>query len=116
MELGFNDQFGVESGEERLGLRPLGWSELCARVAAAQDLRREVLSAGTGADGSGASFHRPAARLLQDIVHSTENGKSEDPVNHYLSGIGKGDGATARHTPNVAAQMSPSSPSQREKP
>ena len=116
MELGFNDQFGVESGEEQRGLRPLGWSELCARVAAAQDLRREILNAGTCVDGGGASFHRPAARLLQDIVHSTENGTYEDPVNLYLSGIGKGGGATARHVPNAAAQMSPSSPSPREKP
>ncbi|WP_408589260.1 hypothetical protein [Novosphingobium sp.] len=76
MEMGFDDSQPVEAAETAGRLRPLGWRELCARLAAAQDLRREGLFAAdatlAGAPGrtsvqtfgTGGSFHHPAAMLL----------------------------------------------------
>jgi hypothetical protein len=66
MDMGFIDSQpigGHDSGEK---LRPLGWSELCARLSTAQAARRVL---GQGYDGtvasperlSGGSFHYPSA-------------------------------------------------------
>ncbi|MCW1382343.1 hypothetical protein OLX02_05865 [Novosphingobium sp. KCTC 2891] len=119
MDMGFTDLWGIDLDEARRDLRPLGWSELCARLAAAQDLRRAVsaqrLAAAPGG-GRGASFHRSAARLLQAAVNPAENAEYEDRINLYHSGIGKGGGRTFMNTPNSVSRPSPVSLSRREKP
>ena len=83
MEMEFTDSRPLEPGDSGQGLRPLGWSELCARLRAAHDMRRVLggpvqglaqLSRGhtnqpSGQhDGHGCSFHHPAAVLLQTIT------------------------------------------------
>ncbi|BEV02327.1 hypothetical protein [Novosphingobium olei] len=119
MDLGFNDVWGGDSPTDAQGLRPLAWSDLCARLVAAQDLRREVQAlAGvpmvTG--GAPASFHRPAAQLLRDIVIPPGTTDREEGVNLSPSGNGKDDDGTPwSHT--VTSRKSPTdSPSRREKP
>lgn len=85
MEMGFHDCRPPEAGESTQELRPLGWRELCARLAAAQDLRR-ILSDGDDrphAQGA-ASFHLPAARLL---VSGTPGDFQSDTQHHDESGV-----------------------------
>jgi hypothetical protein len=78
-------------------LRPLGWHELCARLVAAQDLRKAVKQALPGSTTlqGGASFHGLAARLL------TGGENVETPVNPTRSTNGKAEGGTlpAKQTP-----------------
>ena len=90
MDMGFSDSRSFDASDVAPGLRPLGWSELCARLVAAQDLRRhQAGSAGRVAAGAGAlapagSFHRLAARMLeqhvaaQDFVNSTSSVYGKD--------------------------------------
>lgn len=65
-------------------LRAIGWTELCARLVAAQDLRRAF---GAGTDrrvtAAAGSFHLAAARAL-----ARQRG-GEGPVNPNPSGDGK---------------------------
>lgn len=79
MDMSFNDfsAFGTldDPGESAAALRPLGWSELCARLIAARDLRRDqaVRSVQTSDSGKAhgrlsGSFHRGAAGLMQHRV------------------------------------------------
>ncbi len=103
MEMGFNDirppgdSCLVESGGQGESLRPLGWHELCARLIAAQDLRKAVKPAlpDSAVLHGGASFHVLAARLLA----TGEN--AEMPVNPTRSTNGKAEGGTlpAKQTP-----------------
>lgn len=65
MEMGFNDLRPADTGDSGQELRPLGWRELCARLAAAQDLRRILVEhPDQSQPAGGASFHQSAARLL----------------------------------------------------
>ena len=119
MDLGFNDVWGGEVAADAQRLKPLAWADLCARLVAAQDLRREVgfkpetLPIG---DDAKASFHQPAAQLLRDIATGTQTSIREEVVNLYPSGNGKDDDGTPwSHT--VTSRKSPTdSPSRREKP
>jgi hypothetical protein len=69
MDMGFIDSqpFGARDSDK--ALRPIGWSELCARLSAAQAARR-VLGKEYGADVarpdglSGGSFHYPSAIMM----------------------------------------------------
>jgi len=73
MDMEFTTSRAFDANDSAPGLRPLGWSELCARLAAAQDLRRTGLP-GVGAFGDTVdranarwgSFHHPAAMMLLD--------------------------------------------------
>jgi hypothetical protein len=79
MDMGFSDSRAFDPGDAALALRPLGWSELCARLVAAQDLRRHQAGRiGQGAAGASApagSFHGAAARMLEQ----------HDPVEGFVN-------------------------------
>jgi hypothetical protein len=76
MDMSFNDPGGFATGDAALGLRPLTWDGLCARIAAAQELRRALTSwsglaetghrvAATGdAVNASGSFHRQTATFI----------------------------------------------------
>ncbi len=91
MDMGFSDSqpFGVRDPGE--GLRPFGWSELCARLSAAQAARR-VLGQKHGADHPGSdgtlvgSFHYPSAIKMLQISSGDES-----TVNLFSSVNGKDD-------------------------
>lgn len=113
MEMGFIDPNWHESGGAVVatpeGLRPLGWRELCARLAAVRDFRDAVAAEpGAGSpccttDRSGASFHRSAAMLLADPGHGGHI------VNPMSSANGKGGGGKRRFAP-VDASTGPDAP------
>lgn len=85
MELAFRTSRTVDSVDSAQDLRAIGWTELCARLVAAQDLRRAFDNRAVGGMGPVAgSFHRGAARAL---ARQREN---ERPVNPNPSGDGKG--------------------------
>lgn len=69
-----------DAADDKGCIRPLDWRALCARLAAAQDLRDAIIeSQGQSADSYPASFHRPAARLLAARQHRNSS------VNHFYS-------------------------------
>ncbi len=119
MDLGFLDVWGGES-DERRGLRPLGWSELCARLVAAQDLRRAVRPpVAPPASRPGvevASFHRPAARMLLDVASMGGDAGSERPVNYLHSEIGKADSGKPDSIQEAPRLIPSERPTRREKP
>ncbi|WP_225207423.1 hypothetical protein [Novosphingobium huizhouense] len=119
MDLGFNDVWGGEAAVDAQRLRPLAWADLCARLVAAQDLRREMQPERDrpALDAAApASFHRPAAQLLRDIAIPAATAIRERSVNLSPSGNGKDDGGTPwSHT--VTGRTPPTDrPSRREKP
>lgn len=74
MDMGFTDSRSFDpgqrdAGEAGQGLHPLGWGELCARLVAAQDLRRAQaeMAPATREAGPG-SFHTMAARMLDSLL------------------------------------------------
>ena len=85
MDMAFPESFAFDSRQGDLAMRPLGWSELCARLMAAQQLRR--LQSGACHRSSGTSealapvgsFHRVAANMLdrsespKDFINSTSS-------------------------------------------
>lgn len=77
--------FDTASGEQTL--RPLGWSELCARLVAAQDLRRDQRRASfVLPDVAGThvgSFHPVTALMLESV------GWHEEVINPDVSSYGK---------------------------
>jgi hypothetical protein len=88
MNMAFSDSRPIEGGDVASALRPLAWGELCARLAAAQDLRRHQAVAGrrggVGGDAPAGSFHSGAARMLaqhdraQDFVNLTSSINRKD--------------------------------------
>lgn len=116
MEMRFSDSRPATSGDSSRRLRPLGWSELCARLVAAHDTRG-VLAGGTaaalahdrrsdsgaGAPGSeGGSFHDSAAALLRYVEMDAEGA-----VNLAYSMNGNDAAGTEGAVPNVAPQRRP---------
>jgi hypothetical protein len=83
MDMAFSDSLAFDTQGALAAPRPLGWSELCARLVAAQDLRRHQaaaivrVTAGVGDAAPAGSFHARAADMLahhaspQDFVNST---------------------------------------------
>lgn len=82
MEMVFHAPVPANSADSAHELRAFGWPELCARLVAAQDLRR-VIAQEEGIAGVTGSFHRAAARAL---ARQREN---EMVVNLNLSADGK---------------------------
>jgi hypothetical protein len=106
MNMAFSDSRPFEGGDGSSALRPLAWGELCARLAAAQDLRRH--QAGAGARGAGTdtthlgSFHSGAAFMLE------QHGGSQDLVNPTSSINRKDTGGkpvVSRETPLIERTM-----------
>lgn len=85
MDMVFHASRTADSVDSAQELRAIGWTELCARLVAAQDLRRAFDGRATErASAVAGSFDRAAARAL---AHQRE---SERPVNPNPSGDGKG--------------------------
>jgi hypothetical protein len=116
MEMEFTDSRPLEPGDSGQGLRPLEWSELCARLMAAHDLRGVLGGPVQGPvqglaqlrrghtnqpsgqhDGHGCSFHHPAAVLLQTITTD-----SKASVNPAPSANRNDAGGRAWSVPNTA--------------
>lgn len=105
MDMSFNDPGGFTTGEAALGLRPLTWDGLCARIAAAQDLRRTLSSIGAGHASAAligrggpaqASFHTQTAAFIASGIPGVPPhiGGSERIVNPNSSANGKADPGT----------------------
>ncbi|MEO0031311.1 MAG: hypothetical protein RIS94_1069 [Pseudomonadota bacterium] len=99
MDMGFNESWPLhgDAGTGAEGLRPLAWSDLCARLSAAQDLRREeerlATQARLGGRQAGGSFHLSAALWLRRD-ESNHGEEAEADVNPMPSANGKVAGAT----------------------
>jgi hypothetical protein len=85
MDMVLPDSLAFTAPDPSQGPRPLGWDELCARLVAAQDLRRLHASLPTGdAQVAGGSFNPLAATLLwrghghQDFVNPTSSSSGKD--------------------------------------
>ena len=118
MEMRLSDSWPQAPGDSCLGLRPLGWSELCARLVAAHDTRgalagtasASVLARSIASDGGasgphgwqGFSFHESAAVLLRSV--ETE---AEELVNPASSANGNDVEGTQGIAPEVAPQRRP---------
>lgn len=102
MDMGLTDSRAFDERLAEAGLHRLGWSELCARLAAERDMRRDQLATVTaGGDRAGAktaaatgSFHGPAARLL-------DAAKAQDFVNLSLEGNRNPPAGTSDSTANA---------------
>jgi hypothetical protein len=109
MDMSFNDPggfatVGFASGDGAIGLRPLTWHGLCARISAAQDLRRALSAVGTSlgvsAPGSAVpasgSFHRQAAAFIASGIPGVppHMGVGEHIVNPNSSANGKANPGT----------------------
>lgn len=114
MEMRFTDSRPLEPSDSGQGLRPLGWSELCARLVASHDTRR-VLAGTFATAGSAlghklepdaplqqASFHSSAAALLRSVEAQTETS-----VNLASSANGNGVQGIKTTAPNAAVQRRP---------
>lgn len=102
MDMGFTDSRSLVASDMAPALRPLGWSELCARLVAAQDLRRARMAGfarlAAGAAGPVGSFHGAAAHML------AHHSPAQDFVNPTSSAIGKdnqGTSLTSREIPLI---------------
>ncbi len=116
MEMTFSDSRPLAPGDSSQGLRPLGWSELCARLVAAHDTRSSLagpfsgLRLGTGPDdgasdphaSNGSSFHFSAAALLQTL-----DAEPESTVNPAFSANGNGVHGREVAAPNAAKLRRP---------
>lgn len=118
MEMRFSDSWPQVPGDSVRGLRPLGWSELCARLVAAHDTRGVlpgttaglVMASSMGSDsgasgphgGKGFSFHESAAVLLRSVEM-----EAKGPVNPASSANGNDVKGTKGAVPEVASQRRP---------
>jgi len=122
MELRFTDSRPQMPGDSSQGLRPLGWSELCARLVAAHDTRgvltgpndnavsgalggRRAASDDGGAGSQtikGFSFHDSAATLLKNVEV-----QAEGAVNPASSANGNDAEGTQDAVPNASMKRRP---------
>ncbi|MFC3670971.1 hypothetical protein ACFOOT_06005 [Novosphingobium pokkalii] len=105
MDLGFDDLRGLAGAESAGMLRELHWPEFCARLEAAQDLRRVSRDAALAVPGGQnlGSFHRVAAWMLlraDERKPGDRLGDHEDLVNPNSSANGKMEGSTTVMKPN----------------
>jgi hypothetical protein len=105
MNMAFPDSRGFDAGATVPGLRPLAWSELCARLVAAQDLRRvRALAADprpVDAAPAPGSFHGAAAHLLE------HHGGSQDLINPTSSINRKGRAGNIVDSRDPPAERAP---------
>ena len=107
MDMGLSDSRAQSATDCAPGLRPLGWSELCARLVAAQDLRRDQAGlarlAGRMQGALSGSFHDSAASMLEraDTTRGLPEPGGPEPgggaqgfVNSTSSASGKGNQST----------------------
>lgn len=118
MEMRFSDSWPQVPVDSSPGLRPLGWSELCARLVAAHDTRGVLPGSATGLvtarneglesgasgprGGKGYSFHESAAVLLRRVEMDAER-----LVNPASSANGNDVSGTEGSVPEVAPQRRP---------
>jgi hypothetical protein len=107
MDMSFNPSGAFAPTEIGGGLTPMTWGGLCARIAAAQDLRRAMAAASAGEETiSTGSFHGRAARIIATGFSgvSTQSAEGECLVNPVSSANGKADlGTTIRTEGRFAA-------------
>ena len=118
MEMRLTNSRPLEPGDSSQDLRPLGWSELCARLVAAHDTRRvltipfagkgigpdlqqEVVATDSQAE-TGCSFHSSAAALLRSVEMEIEVS-----VNPASSANGNDAQGKQGSLPNAAQQRGP---------
>jgi hypothetical protein len=110
MDMGLSDSRAQSATDCAPGLRPLGWSELCARLVAAQDLRRDQAGlarlAGRTQGALSGSFHDSAASMLERAgtahVSPEPGGGAQGFVNSTSSTSGKGN----QFTTDLASEIS----------
>lgn len=113
MELGFFDQqwreAGGNPGDSDAPLRPLGWNELCARLAASQDFR-ELMTGDASALAARrvGSFHRPAARMLAAVPRGGHVVNLNSSANGKAAGATRGTADAAASSPVAIAPVEPS--------
>ena len=96
MDMGQTESRAFEAPPEAAALRPFGWGELCARLVAAQDLRR-IQAQDTQRSGPRlGSFHEGAATLLGSAEAGRQSAEAgdQDLVNPTSSTNGKGNQGT----------------------
>lgn len=101
MDMSFNQPGVFAPYEFGAGLRPMTWHELCARIAAVQDLRRALASASAGVEAtSTGSFHGRAAQIIASEFSSVPAHLVEDEgaVNPTSSVNGKAQFGTTSTT------------------
>lgn len=100
MDMSFNQPGAFALSDTGGGLRPMTWHELCARIAAGQDLRRVIASASVEEQTiSTGSFHGRAARIIATGFSgvSAQTTEGEERVNPVSSANGKAQlGTTVR--------------------
>ena len=96
MDMGQTESRAFEAPPEAAALRPFGWGELCARLVAAQDLRRIQAQGTLRAGPHAGSFHQGAAALLGSAEAGWQNVEAvgQEPVNPTSSTNGKGNQGT----------------------
>lgn len=105
--MSFNDPAAFLSGDsaawEGPGLRPLTWHGLCARITAAQDLRRAFEAMGNiGHELTTGSFHGATAALIASNLRGVP--AHEDLVNPMSSANGKAPLGTSEGLTTQARQ------------
>lgn len=112
MDMGINDTRPLVPADSGPGLRPFGWTDLCARLAAAQDTRR-VLALSASAAGEGGAqpdeaagaFHRSAAALLLHAGTNAEAAVNPNPSangKHEPGNVGTSGGQSSAVSPDVS--------------
>lgn len=93
MDMGHTESRAFDAPPEAGTLRPLGWSELCARLVAAQDLRRVAATTADARAPRQGSFHQGAAALIGSAEPGAQSAEAgpQDFVNPTSSTNGKGN-------------------------
>ncbi len=89
MEMGFNDYRAFDAHDVEAALRPLGWSELCARLVAAQDYRRALAAPdGPAVSRNGSSQLRlaPAPDVQTDAAPGSFHSGTARMLEHFEKG------------------------------
>jgi len=101
MDMSFNQPGVFAPSEIGVGLRPMTWHDLCARIAAVQELRRVMALAGAEEEAiSTGSFHGRAARIIATAFSSVsaQSNEGEGLVNPVSSANGKAQLGTTVQT------------------
>lgn len=113
MEMGFFDHqwrdAGGNPGDSDAPLRPLGWNELCARLAASQDYRGLLTGdASALAVRRAGSFHRPAARMLAAVPRGGHDINLNSSANGKAEGVTRATVDAAASSPTAVVPLGPS--------
>ena len=113
MEMSFFDHQWRDSAgnpaDSDVPLRPLGWNELCARLAASQDFRELIAGDGAALDARRVgSFHRPAARMLAGAPRGGHDVNLNSSANGKAEGVTRGAADAVASSPTAVVPLGPS--------